>query len=80
MRDNDAILALLADIKELLYGIALLLLGGGLCLAGILLLDTWGLVLLLPGVPVVLGGLLYARHGFRHHEVVENEDQTTGHS
>lgn len=77
MYNNDAILALLADIKDILYGIAFLLLGGILCLAGLLLLGTWGLVLLLIGVPVELGGLLYTRHGYRHHEVVENEDQTT---
>ena len=36
MKDNDAILALLEDIKETLWGIALLILGVFVGLAGIL--------------------------------------------
>ena len=37
MKDNDGVLALLQDVKDILYGIALLLTGGLLCVAGILL-------------------------------------------
>ena len=44
MKDNDGVLALLQDIKDILYGIALLLAGGLLCMAGILL-GGLGLVL-----------------------------------
>ena len=37
MKDSDGMLALLQDIKELLWGIALLSAGGFLCLIGIVI-------------------------------------------
>ena len=37
MKDNDGMLALLQDIKELLWGIALLMIGGFLCLIGVII-------------------------------------------
>ena len=37
MKDNDGMLALLQDIKELLWGIALLMIGGFLCLIGVIM-------------------------------------------
>ena len=41
MKDNDGMLALLQDIKELLWGIALLMIGGFLCLIGVII-GNWG--------------------------------------
>ena len=53
MKDNDGVLALLQDIKDILYGIALLLAGGLLCMAGILL----------GGLGLVLTIVMYAISG-----------------
>lgn len=77
MKDNDGMLALLQDIKELLWGIALLLAGGFLCLTGIIInftIGNWGIVLFLFGIFVFIAGALYAYHGFSHHEVIEKQD------
>lgn len=77
MKDNDGMLALLQDIKELLWGIALLLAGGFLCLTGIIInftIGNWGIVLFLFGIFVFIAGALYAYHGFSHHEVVEHQE------
>ena len=77
MKDNDGMLALLQDIKELLWGIALLLVGGFLCLTGIIInftIGNWGIVLFLFGIFVFIAGALYAYHGFSHHEVIEKQD------
>ena len=73
MRDNDAILALLEDIKETLRGTARLILGIFLCLIGVLL-GGWTSLLLIPGVFVGLAGVLYARHGYSRHEVVGKQE------
>ena len=73
MKGNDAVLALLQDIKDILYGIALLVLGGILCAAGILIGDI-GLLLFFLGIAVCIAGIFYARHGHRHHEVVEHPE------
>ena len=73
MKDNDAILALPEDIKETLWGIALLILGIFLCLIGVLL-GGWTSLLLIPGVFVGLAGILYARRGYGRHEVVEKQE------
>ena len=77
MKENYGILALLQDIKELLWGIALLLAGGFLCLTGVIIsitIGNWGIVLFLLGIFVFIAGTLYARHGFSRHEVVEKQD------
>lgn len=77
MKDSDGMLALLQDIKELLWGIALLLTGGFLCLTGIIINSTignWGIVLFLFGIFVFIAGVLYAYHGFSRHEVVEHQE------
>lgn len=73
MNELDGVLALLQDIKELLYGAALLLLGGMLSLPA-LLLGSWFALLLFLSIPLTLSGLLYIRHGWRTHEVVEKQD------
>jgi hypothetical protein len=73
MKDNDAILVLLQDIKEILYGIALMLLSGILCIVGAVL-GGWGLLLLAVGVLLLFGGCLYARHGLSAHEVVDKKE------
>ena len=77
MKDSDGMLAILQDIKELLWGIALLLTGGFLCLTGIIINSTignWGIVLFLFGIFVFIAGVLYAYHGFSRHEVIEKQD------
>ena len=77
MKNSDGMLALLQDIKELLWGIALLLAGGFLCLTGIIInstISTWGSVLCLFGIFVFIAGVLYAYHGFSRHEVVEHQE------
>lgn len=73
MKDTEGMLVLLQDIKEMLWGLSLLLVGIALCamgLAGIL----WGLPLLI-GTIVCVAGLAYTHHGFTHHEVIENKDE-----
>ncbi len=72
MKENDGTLALLQDIKELLWGIALLLAGGFLCLIGIMI-GNWGIALLAVGIFVFLAGALCAYHGFNRHEIVEHQ-------
>lgn len=74
MKDYDGVLAFLQDIKDILYGIFLLLMGGIFCLAGILLPDTFGAPLLLMGIMLCLAGILYARRGYHHHTVEEKQD------
>ena len=58
MKDSDGMLALLQDIKELLWGIALLSAGGFLCLIGIVIGD-WGIALLAVGIFVLINFLLW---------------------
>ena len=78
MKGNDAVLALLQDIKDILYGIALLVLSGILCAAGILI-GNIGLLFSFFGIAVCIAGIFYARHGHRHHEVVEHSDSESNH-
>ena len=67
MRDPDHSSALLQNITALLYGIAWLILGGFLCLGGLLLMlaDYAGIALLFlfPGVILCVAGILYVRYG-----------------
>ena len=69
MNDPDRFSGLLLDIKTLLYGIAWLILGGFLCLGGLLLMladyAAIALLLLFPGVLLCIVGILYARYGGR---------------
>ena len=73
MKDNDGVLALLQDIKDILYGITLLLAGGLLCMAGILL-GGWGILLSAIGFFALLAGLNNAYQGYHHHTVEEKQD------
>ena len=73
MKDNDGVLALLQDIKDILYGIALLLAGGPLCMAGIML-GGWGILLSAIGFFVLLAGLNNSYQGYHHHTVEEKQD------
>ena len=73
MNGIDGVLALLQDIKELLWGIALLLIGGFLCLLGVIL-GGWGLVLLVVGLFAAFCGGAFAWHGFSRRAVVETQD------
>lgn len=71
---NDGILALLQDIKEMLHGIVLILLGIFLCVLG----AWWGsglaVLAVITGLIVLIAGLAYAHRGYHHHEVVEKQD------
>lgn len=73
MKDNDGVLALLQDIKDILYGIALLLAGGLMCVAGIPL-GGWGILLSVVGFFVLLAGLNNVYQGYHHHTVKEKQD------
>ena len=73
MNDHDGTLALLQDLKDLLWGIFLLILGIFLSVVGTFL-GIWGSLLLIPGIFVTLAGILYAHRGYPRHEVVERED------
>lgn len=72
MRDNDAVPALLADIKELLCGIAQLVTAGIFCLLSATFIDSWGILLLFIGILLGFSGGLYVQHGFHRHAVVES--------
>ncbi|MCI8738653.1 MAG: hypothetical protein HFG10_00880 [Oscillibacter sp.] len=79
---NEGVLKLLQDIKEILLGIALLLLGGilaglGIGLAG---LTGGGVFLLLPvaGFLILLNGGLHVWYGWTAHHVVEKIDDAEG--
>lgn len=67
MSDSDHFSASLQNVTALLYGIAWLILGGFLCLAGLLLMlaahAAIALLLLFPGVILCVAGILYVRHG-----------------
>ena len=73
MNGIDDIPALLQDIKELLWGIALLLTGGFLCLLGVIT-GGWGLVLLVVGLFAAFCGGAFAWHGFSRREIAETQD------
>lgn len=73
MKETDSLLVLLQDIKEMLWGLVLLVVGISLCAAGLLGI-LWG-VPLVVGVIVCFAGLRYAINGFTNHEVVEKKDE-----
>lgn len=78
--NSEGALKLLQDIKELLLGIALLLLGGILAGLGIALTDMTGydvfLLLLVAGLIVLFCGGLHLWYGWTAHEVVEHPEET----
>ena len=76
MKGTDAVLALLQDIKDLLYGLVLLILGTTLCIVGAILSPEMALggFLILIGAGTCICALLYVRHGHTHHEMIEHQD------
>ena len=70
MKENDGVLALLQDIKDILYGIALLLTGGLMCVAGILL----GVFAFWIAVILAVAGLGVVWQGWRNHKTAEKQD------
>ena len=77
---SENTLKLLQDIKELLLGIALLLLGGiftglGTGLAWLTSGDVF-LLLLVAGLIIILYGGVHIWHGWTAHEVVEHQEET----
>jgi len=70
---------LLQDIKSMLYGIAWLILGGFLCLGGLLLIlfdhSAIALLFLFPGVLLCIAGILYVRCGIRRQEDPETPNE-----
>ena len=79
-KTDDGVLKLLQDIKEMLLGIALLLLGGILAGAGIGMaaLTAYEVFLLLPvaGLIIVFLGGTHIWYGWTAHEVVEFPEET----
>lgn len=71
---HDGILALLQDIKEMLHGIVLILVGIFLCMISAWWGSGWSVLTGIIGLIVTIAGLSYAHHGYRHHEVVEKQD------
>ncbi len=80
MKDMDGILVLLEDLKDLLYGIAWLILGGIFSMAGIFLIPNMGMIglvgilLLLISLFLLFAGILYVRRGYHHHSVEVHEE------
>lgn len=67
-RVNDGILAMLQDIKQMVFGCGLLLLGISLAMFAAL----FGFSLLwLGAIPFLFSGCLHIWNGWRAHEVVE---------
>ena len=78
--NSEGILKLLQDIKDLLLGTALLLLGGifaglGAGLGGLTGSDVF-LLLLVAGLIIILYGGVHIWHGWTAHEVVEHPEET----
>ena len=75
MKGTDGILALLQDIKEMLLGIFLLILGCFLFLFGLM---GGGAVQILVfiGPPVVAVGFYFTVRAFNRHEVISPPDPT----
>lgn len=71
---DEGVLKLLQDIKELLLGIALLLLGGIFFIAGLLLLDTVFVLLSVAGIVFLFCGGLHIWYGWTAHTVVEKSE------
>lgn len=71
---NDGVLALLQDIKEMLHGIVLILMGIFLCVVSAWWGSGWAVLPCLAGPIVLIAGLAYTHHGYNHHKVVEKQD------
>lgn len=71
---NDGVLALLQDIKEMLHGIVLILVGLFLCVVSAWWDSSWAVLTAIIGLIVLIAGLTYAHRGYNRHEVVEKQD------
>ena len=73
MKGTDGILALLQDIKNMLLGIFLLILGCFLFLFGLI---SYGAAqaLIFIGLPVAVVGCIRTIKAFHHHEVIITPD------
>ena len=73
-KKDDSVLFLLQDIKELVFGIALILLGGILLYASIL--DSGAVELFaLLGLPVLAYGVFHIWNGWTNHKPVEKNGE-----
>ena len=71
---NDGLLALLQDIKQMIFGCGLLLLGGILTVVFLLFERIF---LWIVSIPVMVSGFLYIWTGWNAHEIVsgpKNQD------
>lgn len=73
MKETDGILTLLVDVKDLLFGTLLLILGGFLLLFS-LLLGGWWQILGVVGLLVAIVGLVRGASAYQHHQVVKKDD------
>ena len=73
-KKDDNVLFLLQDIKELIFGIALSLLGGILLLFASLDSSAVELFVLLS-LPVLAYGIYHIWNGWTNHELIEKKDE-----
>lgn len=73
MKEADGILMLLTDIKDLLFGSLLMILGGFLLLFA-LLLSGWWQLLGLVGIILAAVGLFRAVSAYQRHQVVKRKE------
>lgn len=73
MKETDGILTLLADVKDLLFGSLLVILGCFLLLFA-LLLSGWWQIMGVVGLIVAIVGLFRAVSAYQRHQVVEKDD------
>lgn len=73
MKETDGILTLLADVKDLLFGSLLLILGCFLLLFA-LLLSGWWQILGIVGLTMAAVGLFRAASAYQRHQVVKKDD------
>lgn len=73
MKETDGILTLLADVKDLLFGSLLVILGCFLLLFA-LLLSGWWQILGIVGLTMAAVGLFRAVSAYQRHQVVEKDD------
>jgi len=73
MKGNDGILVLLQDIKEMLLGIFILILGCFTLLFGLIGYGAAQL-LIFVGLPAIVVGCFFTVRAFNHHDVIDTPD------
>lgn len=74
MSDSDGVLSLLQDIKEMIFGAVLVLIGSFLCAAAFLWNSPWAMLPAIVGGIVAIAGLLYVHRGYTRHKAAAHKD------